>query len=63
MKFTFRINDRCKKSSAGKSLRTTFDKKWQWLIIIEESSRDKRELREKQRIMKGMILLYFTFLN
>jgi len=48
-KFTLRINDRCKKSSAGKSLRTTFDKKWQWLIIIDESSRDKSELEEEKK--------------
>lgn len=42
--FTLRMNDRWRKSSAGKSLRTTFDKKWQWLITLEGSSRDKSAL-------------------
>jgi hypothetical protein len=62
-RITLRINDRWRKSSAGKSFRTTLDRKWQWLMIIEESSRDKRELNQmirKERFFEGGGVFYFS---
>ncbi len=35
------------------------DKKWQWLIIIEESSRDKRELKKNKFDQRNFLIKFY----
>jgi hypothetical protein len=60
------MNARCRKSSAGKSLNTTFDKKRQWLVTFDGSSRDKSELEmTSKRLISILIFIrvYFSRLT